>query len=89
MSWSVTAVGKPEPVAAKLAKDFANITYLGKEECALKDIVAALVDKTLASNTRKDLVMKVDASGSGSTHPADGSQQTVSVSIGQIYGFIE
>ena len=89
MSWSVSAVGKPEAVAAKLDRDFANITYLGKEEAALKDIAAVLVGKALAANTRKDLVMQVTAAGSGSTHPADGSQQSVNVSIGQIYGFVE
>jgi hypothetical protein len=89
MSWSVSAVGKPGPVAAKLAKELANITYLGKEEAALKDIAASLIDAALAANTRKDLLVNVSANGSGSTHPADGNQQTVSVIIGHIYGFVE
>ena len=89
MSWSLSAVGKPAPVAAKLAKDFANITYLGKEEAELKDVAAELVAKTLAATTRKDVALQVDCSGSGSTHPADGNLQTVSVVIRQIYGFIE
>ena len=89
MSWSVSGVGRPGAVATKLAKDFANITYLGKEESALKDIAAQLVDQALAANFRKDLVVTVQASGSGSTHPADGGQQSISVAIGTMCGFVE
>ena len=89
MSWSVQAVGKPEAVATKLANDFQRITYLGKEEASLKDAVAELVAKVLALNTRKDALINVQANGSGSTHPADGSQQTVSLSISSLYGFVE
>lgn len=89
MSWSVSAVGKAGPVATKLAGDFSRITYLGKEEAALKDAVAEVVAKVLAVNTRTDVALKVQASGSGSTHPADGSQQSVSLSIEQIYEFVE
>jgi len=89
MSWSLSAVGKPSPVATKLAKEFAKNTYLGKEESELKDMAAELVAKTLAATTRKDIALQVDCSGSGSTHPVDGNLQTVSVVIRQIYGFVE
>jgi hypothetical protein len=89
MSWSVSAVGKAGPVADKLAKEFANITYLSKDEAALKDAAAAIVAQAIAANTRKDMLIQVSASGSGSTHPADGNSQTVSISIGQLYGFVE
>lgn len=89
MSWSVTAVGKAAPVAEKLAKDFANINYLGKEEAELKDAAAEIVAKAVAANTRKDLTVQVNCSGSGTTHPADGNQQTLSITVGTIYGFVE
>lgn len=89
MSWSVSAVGKAAPVATKLATDFANITYLGPEEAELKDAAASLVAKALAVNSRKDVIMQVSCNGSGSTHPADGSLQTVTVKIEGIYGLIE
>lgn len=89
MSWSVSAVGKAAPVAEKLAKEFANITYLGKEEAELKDLAAVIVAKALAANTRKDWVLQVSCSGSGSTHPADGNSQAISINIGQLYNFVE
>jgi len=89
MSWSVSAVGKPGPVGTKLAAEFSRITYLGEQEAALKDAIAEVVAKTIAANTRNDIVLNVTASGSGSTHPSDGSLQTVSMSVTQLYGFVE
>jgi D-arabinose 5-phosphate isomerase GutQ len=89
MSWSVSAIGKSGPVAQKLAKDFANITYLSADEAALKDKCAELVTKAITANTRKDALLQISASGSGSTHPVDGNSQTISLSITQLYGLVE
>ena len=89
MSWSVSAHGKPAAVAEKLAKDFANITYLQKEEAGIKDAAAEVVAKALAANTYKGTSVQVNASGSGSVHPADGSSQTVSISVQPMHGFVE
>jgi hypothetical protein len=76
-------------VAARLAADFAKITCLQKEEAELKDAVADIVAKAMAANTVKGVCVNVQASGSGTNHPADGSQQSVSLSIQQICGFVE
>ena len=89
MSWSVSAVGKTGPVATKLAGDFSRITYLGPEETIIKNAVAELVATTLAANTKTNVLLKVQASGSGAVHSVEGSQQSVSLSIELLYGFVE
>jgi len=89
MSWSVNAFGKPQAVAAKLATEFAKITYLTGPEAGLKDAAAEIVAKALEANTNKTSVVKVDCSGSGSNHPADGSAQTLKIEVSPIWGFTE
>jgi len=88
MSWSVNAIGKANALAPKLAGDFERINYLQQTEAELKDMAASLVAKVLAANTRKDQVLKIDCSGSGSSHPADGDSQQVKILIEPIYGFV-
>jgi hypothetical protein len=83
MSWSVSAIGKPEAVAKKLAEDFANITYCGPEELAIKDAIADCVAKALAS-TVPNTAVEVHASGSQS-----GGLQSVRLDIQPKYGFVE
>ncbi len=81
MSWSVSAIGKPEAVAKKLAEDFSKITYLGPEEAAVKDAIAEVVAKALATT-----VGAVEVSASGSL---SGGMQSASLRIDPKYGFIE
>ncbi len=81
MSWSVSAIGKPEAVAKKLAEDFSKITYLGPEEEAVKDAIAEVVAKALATT-----VGAVEVSASGSL---SGGMQSASLRIDPKYGFIE
>ena len=89
MSWSINAFGKTQAVATKVAADFTRITYLNGPEAELKDAAAELVAKALEANTLKGAVLRVDCSGSGSNHPADGSSQTLKIDISPVYGFTE
>lgn len=89
MSWSVSAIGKPSAVAPKVSGDFERINYLQAAEAELKDAVAEVVAKVLAANTYKGMAVKVDCSGSGSSHPADGDTQQIRVTIEPIWGFVE
>ena len=49
MSWSVSAIGEPKEVAAKLEKDFAAITYLQGPEKEICQSAQKLVAETLAA----------------------------------------
>jgi hypothetical protein len=89
MSWSVSAIGKTDKVAEKVAGDFQRINYLAKEEADLKDQAAALVANVLAANTHRYQAIKVDCSGSGSTHAADGNSQQIRITIEPVWGFVE
>ncbi len=88
MSWSVSALGKPEAIAKKLAEDFAKITYLVPEEAAVKDAIADVVAKTLLTQA-KGTAVDVSASGSLSTFVKGGKLHSVNLSIKTIYGFVE
>lgn len=89
MSWSVHRVGKPAAVAATLAKDFAGITCAEPEQ-TIKNGVAAIVATSLAVFPS---AMAVEVKGSGSQYRPDSSkdeyQNSVSLSITPIYGFVE
>jgi hypothetical protein len=90
MSWSVSAVGKPAAVAAKLAKDFAAIKCSEPEE-SIKSSVAQAVASALAAFP-PNLAVTVSASGSqyapDSTKPEE-KQNQLSVKLDPLYGFIE
>jgi hypothetical protein len=91
MSWSVSAVGKPGPVAKKLAADFAGCSYLKGAEVSIKDKAAELVAAALSAFTSPSAV-KVSASGSKASTGLDGAiveQHTLSIDIQPIWGFVE
>ncbi len=91
MSWSVSAVGKPKPAAAKLAADFAKITYCSAEETAVKDSAAACVAAALEAHTDPKSVVRVYASGSESTDTIGDvkhRRQSLKIEIEPIHGFI-
>jgi|GEM_PF-4060658 len=88
MSWSISAIGKPARVAAKVEADLARITYLQGTEAELKDSAAALVKKAVEGNTRKDILVRVEANGSASKSE-EGELQTIQIAVTQLYGFAE
>lgn len=63
MSWSVSALGKPAAVAAKLELDFKRISKMEEPEQSVKDNAAASVAATLAAYP-PNMLVRVEASGS-------------------------
>jgi len=91
MSWSVSAIGKVEPVARELATKFEQIKTYGmkQEELDIALFAASLIAKSLECNNYKNLIVKVEAGGSMSYHPADGMNNSFTCSITPIWGFVE
>jgi hypothetical protein len=90
MSWSVSGVGKPEALAAKLAKDFAGNKCSEPEE-TIRQLAASAIAKALEVFP-KDKVVSVSASGSqqgGSTGPQPTYVNQLKVEINPLYGFVE
>ena len=63
MSWSVSAMGKPAAVAAKLAADFARMQPMAEPEESVKNNAAASIASALAAYPSNFLV-RVEANGS-------------------------
>lgn len=90
MSWSVSAIGRPAAVAAKLEKEFSMYKCAEPEESikqAAKGVVLAAVN-----GFPEDALVLVQASGhqqSGETKGTDKAQNTLQVKIEPVYGFIE
>jgi hypothetical protein len=91
MSWNVSGWGKPEPLAAKLAIEFEKITHYGmrQEELDLAMMASEIVFKSLKANNQKGQVVRVEANGSMSWHPSDGTANTLSIKIEPMWGFVE
>ena len=89
MSWSVSAIGKPAAVAAKLATDFKKITCSEPEE-TIKNGVASIVATSLAAFPA-DYAVRVEASGSQSCpdfKAPDEKTNQLTVKIEPIWGFL-
>jgi len=90
MSWSVNAVGKPAAVAAKLAKDLANIRCSEPEE-TIKHSAATAIAAALAVYPPSWAVL---VAASGSQHAPDSTKPDELVNgfffkVEPVYGFIE
>ena len=90
MSWSVSAVGKPQAVAAKLAKDLSSIKCVEPEE-TIKNAVAQILGTALAAFP-PGMAVTITASGSqyvpDSTKPGE-AQNQLKVDLQPLYGFCE
>lgn len=93
MSWSVSAVGRPAAVAAKLAKDIASIKCMEPEE-TIKNGVGTIIAAALAAYP-ESYAVTVSANGSqGPGYDPNKSGATVgqvnslTVSISPLYGFV-
>ena len=62
MSWSVSGIGKPEPLLSKLTGELGNIECEEPEE-TIKNLVASILEESLSAFP-KDFVVDVQASGS-------------------------
>ena len=87
MSWSVSALGKPAAVAAKLAKDFVSHKCNEPEE-TVRQAVATAVATALKAYPSSSAV-RVEASGSQNGNGPNDVVNTLTVKIEQVYGFIE
>jgi hypothetical protein len=89
MSWSFSALGKPEAVARKAEEDLAKLTYLTGDEAELKDMVKAIILKAAACYTGgKGYALNIQASGHATTS-GETKQQTISLTISPYYGLVE
>ena len=86
MSWSVSAIGKPAAVAAKLAEDFARINC-AQPEHTIKNAVAIAIEAGLRAYP-ESYAVKVEASGSQSASTG-GIVNQLSVKIDPVWGFCE
>jgi hypothetical protein len=90
MSWSVSGIGKPVAVAAKLAKDFAGNKCNEPEE-SIRQMAASAIAAALKVYPDTHAV-KVEASGSqqgGSAGPQPTYVNQLNVKIEPVYGFVE
>lgn len=90
MSWSVAAIGKPAKVAESVAKQVAAAKCPEPEE-TIKNTLGAAIATALAAFP-PGMAVKVEANGSqyvpDASKPAE-AQNTFSVSVLPIYGFVE
>jgi hypothetical protein len=86
MSWSVTAVGKPRAVAAKIAAQFEAIKCYEPEETIKKSVAAALAAALEAYPETTAVNVQASGSQSGKELPVTNS---LSVKLETLYGFVE
>lgn len=86
MSWSVSAIGKPTAVAAKVRNDLGRIKCVDPEE-NVKNHACALLESALGAQKAASCV-KVEASGHQSGD-GENAQNTLTIKVEPIYGFVE
>jgi TATA-box binding protein (TBP) (component of TFIID and TFIIIB) len=91
MSWNVSGIGKVPALAAKIDAQFEQIAHYGmiQEELDIAMAARSIIAASLAANDYKGLVVRVEASGSMASHPADGKNNNLTISIQQVWGFVE
>ena len=92
MSWGVNAIGKSLAVAAKVAAEFAQHPCIEPEE-GVRQAAAVAIAAALAAQDPNTAV-KVEAGGHQSpiydaTGKMIGIQNTLSVKVEPVYGFVE
>ena len=90
MSWSVSAIGKAGPVAAKVAADLAAVKCSEPEE-TIKNTIGNVIAIAL-KEFPPDFPVRVRASGSQyspSGTPSTPQINQLSVTLEPIYGFVE
>jgi hypothetical protein len=88
MSWSVSAIGKPAAVAAKVQKDLSAYKCVEPEEQVKVAAGAAIVAAVTAYPP--DSCVKVSASGHQGTATEEGKAfNNLRVDIEPVYGFVE
>lgn len=94
MSWSVSAVGKPAAVSAKISEDVLKYTCSEPEE-TLKKSAAAIIATALAAFPQDNIAVRVEANGSQQPWyrkdgtVGEGFANTLRVVIEPVWGFVE
>jgi hypothetical protein len=92
MSWSVSAIGKPAAVAAKVKEDLAGYKCVDPEE-DVKHAAGAVILHALKAQA-PDTAVRVNASGhQGTMYGPDGKStgihNTLRIEVEPIHGFVE
>ena len=87
MSWSVSALGKPEAVAKSLAESFTRNKCMEPEE-TIRQLAGQAIATSLAAFPPATVV-KVSASGNQSTATDGRAVNQLSVTIEPLYQFLE
>jgi hypothetical protein len=87
MSWSVSAIGKPGPVAAKVTEELNRFTCTDPEE-GVKQAAAALLATCLAAQDPNTAV-RVSASGHQSGSVGNRLSNNLKIDVEPVYGFVE
>jgi hypothetical protein len=88
MSWSVTAIGKSSAVRASIAKQFATGSKCAEPEETIRQAVAVVIDKALEAQAEATAV-KVSASGSQSSSGGVVTNNSLSIIVDPMWGFVE
>jgi hypothetical protein len=93
MSWGVSSVGRPIPVAAKLATQFAKNPCVEPEE-TVRQAAAALIAACLAAQDPSSAVAVTAGGYQSAIYGAGGKatgtfQNALNVKIEPLYGFVE
>ena len=86
MSWSVSAIGKPAAVAAKVQKDISAYKCVDPEE-GVKQAAGAAIAAALGAQNPSSAV-KVEASGHQSG-TGETAVNTLKIEVTPVYGFVE
>jgi hypothetical protein len=92
LSWSVSAIGKPGPVAAKVAQELSTFRCVDPEE-GIKQAAGAAIKAALEAQDSNSAV-RVSAGGhQNQQYGSDGKptsiQNTLSITVEPVYGFVE
>jgi hypothetical protein len=88
MSWSVAAIGKSSAVRAAIANQFANGSKCAEPEETIRQAAAAVIDKALEAQAEATAV-KVSASGSQSSSGGIVTNNSLSIMVDPMWGFVE
>jgi hypothetical protein len=93
MSWSVSAVGKPEAVALSIGAQFDAASVCGEPEETIRQQAREMIQTALCAQ-KSDSVVQVSANGSQSSTFIDGKwgapyTNNLEIKVQPIHGFVE
>jgi len=88
MSWSVSGIGKAAAVRKAIAQQFANGGKCVEPEETIRQTAASLIDKALEGQSDA-IAVRVIANGSQSMSSGVVNNNSCSISVEPLYGFVE